>query len=555
MKNNVLTKELAEYWTIIGGFAAWINAALKHFSHDIKGGFYTGLRKGQRRLFVLYNLFLSAYSVFVIYISHSEMLFASERKTYFVFFFSILLFLFVYNLIVFICSRYRSAVISATGKKSTLKKETVLLFGGACFFILLVSFVASFPGGISPDTENQWLQVHNGRFDDWHPVIHTLLIWLVTRIIDHYAFVCFVQITVFSIGVGLLIATLESWGFGRKHVLTAGLFIILNPYTMNIMMYLWKDSALTVLIVFIAIMMINIYFSQGAWFSKWRNAMLFALAVGLASIVRHNGFFFTLPLSVLVLFLYSRQTIKAPAAVVLTMAFVFLVKVPLYSALNVTYPHNFYQESVGIPMTILGDALIKKSHALPPKAKEFLNTLATDEEWRKNYVPGNYNSIKFTFNASDRIKAVPPRIFLKWVLQTYTNAKRESFSAVCNVTDIVWKIERGGSGFITPPPAYANNIISRALHIGFIGYFVFCLMIPVISWLFTNTGLLMLLLLLGGIFSLRRNGANALFLLVPSVCYNLGTMLLLCGPDVRFFHFNVVITLPLLFVLLAERNE
>jgi hypothetical protein len=31
-------------------------------------------------------------------------------------------------------------------------------------------------------------------------------------------------------------------------------------------------------------------------------------------------------------------------------------------------------------------------------------------------------------------------------------------------------------------------------------------------------------------------------------------MLLLSGKDIRFFHFNVVITLPLVFVLLTKTN-
>jgi hypothetical protein len=65
----------------------------------------------------------------------------------------------------------------------------------------------------------------------------------------------------------------------------------------------------------------------------------------------------------------------------------------------------------------------------------------------------------------------------------------------------------------------------------------------------------MFALLIFGILSFYRNGIKALFIVVPSIAYNLGTMLLLCGNiDVRFFHFNVVITLPLVLVLLAKQK-
>jgi hypothetical protein len=34
--------------------------------------------------------------------------------------------------------------------------------------------------------------------------------------------------------------------------------------------------------------------------------------------------------------------------------------------------------------------------------------------------------------------------------------------------------------------------------------------------------------------------------------HNLGTMLFLCGPDLRLFHFNDVITLPIVLALLSK---
>jgi hypothetical protein len=320
--------------------------------------------------------------------------------------------------------------------------------------------------------------------------------------------------------------------------------------TMNILVYPWKDLTFTILLTYTTIMLINVFFSNGLWFYKWSNVFTFALTTGIASIVRHNGFFFTVPLYILIIFLYSKLSYKVPSAIAIAVAFILLVKFPLYDALNVTSPNNTYQESVGIPMTILGDTLVKKPSALPPKAKEFLNAIASDEEWFETYIPGTYNSIKHNSNASNVVVNIPPKTLIQWTLQTCINAKRQAFEAVCQATSIVWKIEKGGG--LVGPPASANNIISKVLHICFIGYSGLCLALPVISSLFTSVGLLMLILLLVGILSLSKNGAIVLPLVIPTVCYNLGTMLLLCGNDVRFFHFNVVITLPLLFVLLTK---
>jgi hypothetical protein len=203
-------------------------------------------------------------------------------------------------------------------------------------------------------------------------------------------------------------------------------------------------------------------------------------------------------------------------------------------------------------MTVLGDVLVKNPQALPPEAKEFLNRIASDEEWHEKYIPGNYDSIKPISPASDIVETIPPKTFMKWVLQTCIDANYEAFHAIRDVTSIVWSIRSDG-GYVEHPAPAGKSIFMTLLHVFFTLPVVLLLSIPVVSLLFTSVGLLMLLLLLAGIFSLSKNGAVVLPLVVPSVCYNFGTMLLLCGPEARFFHFNVVITLPLLLVLSTVR--
>jgi hypothetical protein len=376
-----------------------------------------------------------------------------------------------------------------------------------------------------PDNEIQWKQVQTFIFNDWHPVALTLLIWLVTRLVNHYGFVFFVQISVFSIGVGYLIATLESWGFSKKWLLISGLVIAINPYTWEIMMYVWKDITFTILLTYITIMLINIYFSNGAWFNKFSNIISFSITVALASMVRHNGIFFTVPLLILALVFYFRQSRRVLIAVLSTLLVVFLVKIPLYSALNVEFPHNTYIESVGIPMIIMGDVLVKNPDALSPETKAFLNSIATDEEWRSFYSPGSFNSIKWRFFAVpgfyqfnfDVIETIPVNQFIKMTLHTIKRGRHEAFHAFCDVTAIVWKLT-----------------FNRDLSV--------------------KTGWFILALLLAGVLALSKKDTTILLLVIPILMYDFGTMLLLSGPDARFFHFNVVITLPIVLVLLSKKE-
>ena len=50
---------------------------------------------------------------------------------------------------------------------------------------------------------------------------------------------------------------------------------------------------------------------------------------------------------------------------------------------------------LGLPMTILCDIYVTQPEALTPEARDFMDGLATEEEWDNYYYLGNFNSIKW----------------------------------------------------------------------------------------------------------------------------------------------------------------
>ena len=60
---------------------------------------------------------------------------------------------------------------------------TLVLVG--CFYMVLCLYGLD----SSPDTQWQWEQVQAGKFDDWHPVIHTFSLYLLSRIAGSAFFV------------------------------------------------------------------------------------------------------------------------------------------------------------------------------------------------------------------------------------------------------------------------------------------------------------------------------------------------------------------------------
>ena len=75
--------------------------------------------------------------------------------------------------------------------------------------------------------------------------------------------------------------------------------------------------------------------------------------------------------------------------------------------------------------------------------------------------------------------------------------------------------------------------------------------------LFTkNIGMMILIAMFAAVTNVGRGKLGRAFMIFPMLIYDFGTMLLLTGPDFRFFHFNFVIIIPLLYLILSgSRNN
>ena len=315
--------------------------------------------------------------------------------------------------------------------------------------------------------------------------------------------------------------------------------------------------AFTILLVFLSTYLINIYLTNGKWLTQWKNIVAFAFCAGLATLVRHNGVFFTAPLLCLILFFYIKTHWRVTLTILLTGILIVLIRFPFYSALKVSYPDNTYPEAVGLPMIIMGNIMVKNPQALPDETKHFLDAIASGEEWKNQYIPYEYNSVKTLWHVSDFISHIPVKDFAEMTLNTIQADKRNPFLAIKTVTSSVWGIsgEFENVHIFSDKESLLNetNFSRKFFKSNLFAFDNLIVSIPLLGDLFTKIGLQMLLLLLAGIFSLYKNGFKALLFITPSIVYNLGTMLLLCTvKDLRFFHFNVVITLPFLFVLLSK---
>lgn len=510
--------------------------------------------RAHRAWFRLCAVCLSVYVAYVTYLSQSAFLRTAADTLAALVCFAVLS-VGLYLLLTRACARLRFTAPKPRGQLAKRDARVFWLALGISLVIFGCAFAACWPGGVSYDASNQWRQAHSGEYNNWHPLLHTLMIRLSVLVCDSYPFAVCVQIVAFSLAMAYLTATLHKRGVPAWLALGAHALVALSLPVRNTLMYLGKDSAMTIGVLVLTAQTVEILFTRGAWLQKPRNAVALGVVAALTSLVRHNAILWTIPLLVCLIFCFRPSRKQAALAAGVTVALMALIQGPLFGALDVVYPSNFTEESVGVPMTVLGDIKQRAPESLNEETSAFLLSLAADEAWQNTYVLHNYNSIKFTYD-HELMQERPVTDILRMAAGAAAAEPRIAFEALNGLTDLAWDVTGQNEGY----EVVRNSGDLEAARYGratlnSLGSTALSVLDAPMSWspvrYFTqNVGVQLLLLLLITLWALYRGGVSALALALPTLLYNMGTMVLLCGNDARFFQFSMTVCIPAALALL-----
>jgi len=472
----------------------------------------------------------------------------------------------------------------------------------AVFGVTMTGLLAFYPGlSMLSDIRVQWEQVRTGTFDAWHPPIHTMLIWLVTRI--HYSYGAFIaaQVLFFSFLCGYMAATMRAWGF---HAAWTASFVIAAVCAHKAMLYAYKDALFACFVIWAAVCLINIVLSGGVWLGKWGNRIAFAVALAFASMLRNNGIAFTIPVIILLCVFYAKkQTLACIFTSCLTLLMVVGVRGPLYKAVGVTQAaaKQNYLAAICPSLTVLGSIYQVAPDALDEEGIRFMYYLVGPGIKGQEIVFGdgrgfmsffpiyfeNYEE-EFRERTDEFVSLYPPEKLLAMVLRAVKNEPNLALKALATANRVVWDpaavlyayqrdeelirdfiVQNQGNAaalstitpicihpeFVAETIAASKNGFLRAFQAPYRVIDILLRCFPP-GYLLQCTGVAMLALPLCTWISLRRRRNWAVLLLtLPSLAYNLGTMLLIGGPDYRYFILNAIITIPLILACLAKAKE
>ena len=163
-----------------------------------------------------------------------------------------------------------------------------LLFFFPLLFMWLFFWACFYPGCMSPDSTDQWDQIHTMNIQDAHPAFHTLTLKVLTLLWDSPAVVSLTQVILMSLCMAYAFSLLRRAGVARLPVFIAFLCVLVSPRNGCMVITLWKDILFTIVVALFT-MLICYQLLNSARPRRLLDWALLGLLLGIMPLYRHNG--------------------------------------------------------------------------------------------------------------------------------------------------------------------------------------------------------------------------------------------------------------------------
>lgn len=423
------------------------------------------------------------------------------------------------------------------------------------FGVLFLFYICSYPGTFSTDSVSQYEQALNNQYSDWHPVLHTLIAFKLPLMLTggwKGSIVLFQMLELAAVIAYALSVILEYTNVGFS--LFSMCYILLNPQTGGVAQYPWKDVAFAIGALLTLTYALRVFVSRGLWLKNKINMVLFICAVVFTTFVRHNAILFTVPLVLAVLL---HTDFKKGLALCMGILVLYaIIKVPVYSALNVEKPDQRQIETLGLPMTLIGAAVVSTPEALDDETIEFAYRVAPAEVWAEKYSPRTFNNVKWDARTDNYvIEEYGAKKVLDIMIRSGKAAKVPTLKSLILLTNTIYSVSDTSIDYYGPAVGAKRD--ASVVKLGeLLGYC--CQFISNNFYYLFNLGFVHLIIIVSALSKCKLNqwgDWKKLLFIIPVLAYNYGTTLLLTGAEdaMRFFCYTPVIV-PIILVFLYRNN-
>lgn len=446
-----------------------------------------------------------------------------------------------------------------SAEPETYSLRAFLFAAGFAFAVLMVYLIAYWPGGFSSDNTYQWRQItDSAAFTDWHPALHTILLWLITRVSNSLSLVVALQALCYALAVGHLTATLLRWRVPKVLCLLTALYLSASPGISNLLIFPWKDCAFAICVLVLSAQLFALHASRGAWLGKKRNLIALGATLCLCAILRHNGIALVLAACVWLFVSFPRFFLRLGGALVTMLVLFVLIKGPLYGAFDVEKTQTRIDELIGLPLTVLSHIYVEAPQSLDADIVEFLEDVAPREIYTEHHRPGDWNETKWFMGYiyTNRPYSVP-EIF-SFTLRAMIKEPALGLEALgllwqmpmWPVSDAYWRIAphldptAEGHGFVKNHQPLLVRVLNALCR--YTSH-------PAFAWAVWLPGFWLMMIMVFCVLFARQRPLSALLMPAMLIAYHLATCIMLSSStDYRFF-LSLMMAAPAVLIALMAR--
>ena len=318
-----------------------------------------------------------------------------------------------------------------------MPKKNLLLYALPSFVVGIIYLLVFYPGNVPNDTMWQWSQATKFQFDDWHPVMHSMLMAFLMRVWHTPACIALFQIICLSITLGYSAYTLEKINAPKVFIWVwlgiIAIFPINGIYSVTIL----KDTMFNIWFMFFSIILFNIYIYSGKWLDNKKNIMVFFIAIMGTLLMRHNGIYILLIF--LPIYLFCQKVNRKKIAIIFSLSFIvyFIITIPIYKLLNVT--PGLESEKYSVPVNVMA-AIVKDGNNVTDEQKKQISDIMPIEIWKDKYNPILADPIKSELR-QHQSKYLENKVgFFTLLTKLSIQNPKQALKGYAAITNICWNI-------------------------------------------------------------------------------------------------------------------
>jgi hypothetical protein len=206
----------------------------------------------------------------------------------------------------------------------------------ACEAVLLLWWLAFYPGLMSYDTITYVWQVTTGHWRSDHAVAYDVLVWLSLQLTGGLAALTFLQTVALSASLGYTVHGMRKLGVRGRWAALAALAVVVVPSTGTFGIFVWKDSAYAIAAVLAFGACVHLVLRQRPALHWW----LLAVAMTGLSVFRNNTYPAVVTAGVVLLIALPRWWRRIAAATLIPTALALGLNFGVYPAIGIQEPRT-----------------------------------------------------------------------------------------------------------------------------------------------------------------------------------------------------------------------